>query len=392
MLIVDYSWTHPDPAVLRAAGYVGVMRYLARKVDAKLLQAAERDALHAAGLGIGLVWETTASRAGDGEAAGIADALTAEGLADGLGAPRELPIFYAVDFDATAAQVAPYFDGVRANARRPVGLYGSFRIVEGVDVDWYWQCAAWSRGRISDRAHLYQRIGAPVPGTDENRVYRPLPLWIRGGVTKLNPVKGRITSRFALKRKNPATGVVASHLGVDIANAMGTPIRAVAAGKVKATRTDSFNGDPTASSVLPGRTGNGVLLVHAGFSTYYGHVSTVLVNAGDEVAAGQTIALMGDTGRVIRPQVHFEVHEASPVDPEAWFRAWGGTLGVDPYSLEYIREVQRLLNTRAGAGLLVDGDLGPKTVAAVQEYQAAHGLVVDGDPGPKTLASLRGTA
>ena len=392
MLIVDYSWTHPDPGSLKAAGYVGVMRYLARKVDAKLLQAGERDALHAAGLGIGLVWETTASRAGDGEAAGVADAVTAEGLADALGAPRELPIFFAVDFDATAAQVAPYFDGVRANARRPVGLYGSFRIVEGVDVDWYWQCAAWSRGRISDRAHLYQRIGAPVPGTDENRMYRPLPLWIPGGVTKLNPVKGKITSRFAPKRSDPATGLRAPHLGVDLVNEMGMPIRAVAAGKVKATRKDSFTGDSRASSVLLGRTGNGVLVVHAGFSTYYGHLSEVLVNAGDEVTAGQTIALMGDTGRATRPQLHFEVHEPSPIDPEAWLRRWGGALGVDPYSLAYVREVQELLNARAGASLLVDGDLGPKTVGAVTAYQTAHGLVVDGDPGPKTLASLRGTA
>lgn len=391
MLIVDYSWNHPDPVALKAAGYVGAMRYLARTVDAKLLQASERDALHAAGLGIGLVWETTASRAGEGEAAGVADVRSAEALADDLGVPDDLPIFYAVDFDAGPAQVAPYVEGVRANARRPVGLYGSFRIVEGIEVDWYWQCAAWSKGRISDRTHLYQRIGAPVPGTDENRMYRPMPLWIPAGVTALNPAEGTVGSGFTRTWTNPATGLVSPHLGADVVNAVGTPIRAIAAGTVRATRTDSFDRDPRPSPILPGRTGNGALIDHQGFSTYYGMLSTVLVDPGDRVVAGQRIALMGATGRVTGPHLHVEVHAPIPIDPVPWLAARGARLGVDPYSVAYVREIQRLTNARAGSGLVVDGDLGPRTIAAVKEYQAMRGLVVDGDPGPKTLASLRTT-
>lgn len=58
------------------------------------------------------------------------------------------------------------------------------------------------------------------------------------------------------------------------------------------------------------------------------------------------------------------------------------------YSVEYIKRIQTLLNQAIGAGLLVDGVLGPITVSAVKRFQASKGLVVDGDPGQFTLAAL----
>lgn len=74
----------------------------------------------------------------------------------------------------------------------------------------------------------------------------------------------------------------------------------------------------------------------------------------------------------------------------------GGTSPIGPvlptipaaYSAEYVKDVQRLLN-ELGEDLLVDGDLGPLTIAAVKRFQTASGLVVDGDPGPITIAALR---
>lgn len=51
-----------------------------------------------------------------------------------------------------------------------------------------------------------------------------------------------------------------------------------------------------------------------------------------------------------------------------------------------VKRLQGLLN----AGLTVDGKFGPKTEAAVKQYQAAHGLTVDGIVGPQTWASLIG--
>lgn len=52
-------------------------------------------------------------------------------------------------------------------------------------------------------------------------------------------------------------------------------------------------------------------------------------------------------------------------------------------------ELQNLLNAAIGAGLVVDGDFGPKTEQAVRSYQASRGLAVDGVAGPDTFGALR---
>ncbi|WP_454917418.1 peptidoglycan-binding protein [Xanthobacter sediminis] len=51
-------------------------------------------------------------------------------------------------------------------------------------------------------------------------------------------------------------------------------------------------------------------------------------------------------------------------------------------------DIQRLLNEVAGAGLIADGVMGPKTRAAIRAFQSAHGLVADGIAGPVTLAQI----
>lgn len=186
--VVDYSWARPDPGVIAAAGYEGAIRYLAtddRANAGKILRADERDRLFAAGLRVGLVWETTANRAAAGFDAGALDADAANAMADRLGWPESRPIYYAVDFDADWGQVQPYFAGVMSRRRRPVGVYGSYRIIEGAAgvTSWLWQCAAWSGNgpgsggvsvdgrRLSRHACLYQRVGYVLDNTcDENIV------------------------------------------------------------------------------------------------------------------------------------------------------------------------------------------------------------------------------
>jgi len=87
------------------------------------------------------------------------------------------------------------------------------------------------------------------------------------------------------------------HTGVDIAGPKGTPIYASRSGTIIKSQC-GWNGGY----------GCYVIIDHgAGVHTLYGHNSELLVGVGQEVSQGQTIALMGSTGRSTGPHVHFEV-------------------------------------------------------------------------------------
>lgn len=117
------------------------------------------------------------------------------------------------------------------------------------------------------------------------------------------PAKGVITSPFG-GRTDPVYGGGAFHEGLDIANDEGTPIAATAAGTV------TFAG-------VAGGYGNMVEIDHGnGFVTRYGHNSALLVREGDKVLQGQTISLMGSTGKSTGSHVHYEVRvNGTPTDP-----------------------------------------------------------------------------
>lgn len=118
------------------------------------------------------------------------------------------------------------------------------------------------------------------------------------------PVRsGYISSDFGL-RTDPFTGRTASHRGVDFASQSGTAVVAVATGVV------------TWSGVRAGY-GRMVEVVHGnGYVTRYAHNAQNLVAVGDHVDQGQTIALMGSTGRATGPNLHFEVwYQGQPINP-----------------------------------------------------------------------------
>lgn len=182
-LACDYSFARPTPKAIRAAGYVGVIRYLSTTPN-KNLSAPERDALFAAGLWILLAWETTKTRATQGANAGAADAAAAAAQADALGYPNSSPVFFAVDEDVPWSSVASYFTGV-ASRLLARGVYGSLAVVESaIGVPWRWQSEAWSGSTVSPMADLYQRIsptvqiaGAKAGDWDEDVVLVTLPVW-----------------------------------------------------------------------------------------------------------------------------------------------------------------------------------------------------------------------
>ena len=123
------------------------------------------------------------------------------------------------------------------------------------------------------------------------------------------PVNGRISSDFGLRR-HPISGEMKFHEGIDIAAPTGTPVRAVADGTVV------FSGKA-------GGYGNMVVVRHAGgVETAYAHNSRNLVRAGQRVASGQTISLVGSTGSSTGPHVHFEVREdGEKINPHIYLKA-----------------------------------------------------------------------
>lgn len=202
MAVVDYSWERPSPQVLAAAGYQAAMRYLGTKPGGRPtgrdIDSYELRRLHDAALGVGLIWETSAQAPLGGSSTGVDHAKRANQAADLLGAPDWLPIFYAVDFGATASQLASsvsaYFRGVASVTGRPIGVYGSYGTVEYVISQGLaavaWQCAGWSgsgsgsggtqrcfdgsRRRRSQHAVMFQDIPElPVRGRDHNHLYAP---------------------------------------------------------------------------------------------------------------------------------------------------------------------------------------------------------------------------
>jgi Rv2525c-like, glycoside hydrolase-like domain len=172
---IDYAWGRPSAAALKKAGAAFVVRYVSHDTTGKNLTAAEARQLSAAGIWLAVVWESTASRALAGHSAGAADATAAAGQATACGMPAGRPIYFAVDFDATAAQQAQihaYLDGAASVlGRGRVGLYAGYgpikRAFDAKKITFGWQTYAWSGGRWDSRAQLRQYSnGHYVGGVD----------------------------------------------------------------------------------------------------------------------------------------------------------------------------------------------------------------------------------
>lgn len=106
----------------------------------------------------------------------------------------------------------------------------------------------------------------------------------------------RVTSGFG-RRQHPITGDERMHRGVDYGAPTGTPVQAVADGRVH------FAG-------WRGGYGNLLILRHsAGYETRYAHLSGFAsgISAGARVAQGQVVAHSGNTGASTAPHLHYEM-------------------------------------------------------------------------------------
>jgi len=119
----------------------------------------------------------------------------------------------------------------------------------------------------------------------------------------IRPTDGWISSTFGY-RTSPFTGLREFHNGLDIATQKGTPILAAADGVV------TFAG-------TKGLMGKLIVIDHGyGMVTRYAHIHKMLKKRGDAVKKGDTIALVGNTGRSTGSHLHYEVHlDGIPVNP-----------------------------------------------------------------------------
>ena len=123
-------------------------------------------------------------------------------------------------------------------------------------------------------------------------------LWWRKGV---DPVKGRITSRYGMRNGK-------LHNGTDIGVAVGTPVKSPWRGTVYAIYTNSAGGRQ-------------IIIDHPnGYCTGYAHLSEYRVSEGQKVRRGQVIALSGNTGNSTGPHLHFTLRRnGNLIDPESKF-------------------------------------------------------------------------
>ena len=146
-------------------------------------------------------------------------------------------------------------------------------------------------------AEALQRFKAAKAAADVAPVHKPI-----ATMTRISSVFGN--------RKDPFTGRLAFHAGIDFAAPQGTNVLSAGAGTV------SFVGQINGY-------GNVVEVTHpGGLITRYGHLSAFLVKEGDAVVTGSPIARVGSTGRSTGPHLHFEVRRAdNAVDPARYLNA-----------------------------------------------------------------------
>ena len=121
----------------------------------------------------------------------------------------------------------------------------------------------------------------------------------------ISPTKGRVTSVYG-KRKDPFTGKEKFHEGVDIANNLNTPIVSATTGKVSNIVYNNPN------------YGNYIQITTNGVVFTYAHLNKINVKLEDNINQGETIALMGNTGRSTSYHLHFEIKiDGRKVNPQS---------------------------------------------------------------------------
>lgn len=113
----------------------------------------------------------------------------------------------------------------------------------------------------------------------------------------IRPVNNGYISDGYGYRRDPFTGARQFHYGIDISSPTGTPVYATADGVVRSTNVSRTYGRI-------------IKIDHGyGYSTFYAHLSKMIVKPGEVVKRGQKIAEVGCTGRSTASHLHYEVRQ-----------------------------------------------------------------------------------
>jgi len=232
---------------------------------------------------------------------------------------------------ATEGRVAS--DGPLARVER-AQLEQAALVAKALDVRYQVTTAELKRlGITPARVGSREGVGGPFESAGSSTFKSLFDSWkkldqLQDGVIAIpsdKPVRTNVsfTSGFGV-RSDPFMNGAAMHPGIDLAGAFGTPIFATAEGTVLRAGWNA------------GGYGNMVEIDHGrGIITRYGHMSAVLVHAGDHVTRGEQVGRMGSTGRSTGNHLHYEVRiDGRPVNPIPFMK-----------STDYVLAMQR----RAGA-------------------------------------------
>ncbi|QKT07828.1 DUF1906 domain-containing protein [Gordonia sp. X0973] len=193
--LLDYSKSVPSPLAIRAAGHLGVVRYVsdrrpgAENMKAKPLTAVESVEMRAFGLTVVSCYQYGKAKTADwlgGFDAGVKHAKRAVELHTEAGGPSDAPIYASIDDNPSktqfTAKIAPYIEGWQSviGAQR-TGIYANAPTIQwAVDAGlgtWFWQ-HDWGtpKGYLHPSAHLHQIPGQKRIGgveVDVNTILKP---------------------------------------------------------------------------------------------------------------------------------------------------------------------------------------------------------------------------
>ncbi len=183
------------------------------------------------------------------------------------------------------------------------------------------QIGAWHNGGIDNPQYGYgsktvKEYKKELPKTQQKCQQKPTSSGtLKCSGTYIQPTKGTFKSGYGRRWGR-------MHNGIDVANAIGTPLVAIDGGTIEKI----YNGCPTVGKLgsdcgTPGFRGYGnivLLKLCNGWKVLYAHAQkgSIKFKPGQKVDKGKVIANMGSSGSSTGPHIHFEIRTNNGTTPE----------------------------------------------------------------------------